>query len=193
MEKSYWEKRWQENQIGWDIGNVSTPLKEYFDQLTDKNFKILIPGCGNAYEAEYLLKQGFTNVYIVEISQLAVDSFLKRCPEFPSEHIFVEDFFLLEDQFDLIIEQTFFCAIDPKRRNEYAKKTFELLKPGGKLVGLLFNREFEGGPPFSGEKEEYVKTFSPYFEIAKMETAYNSIAPRKETELFIRLLKRNSI
>ena len=189
MEKAYWEKRWQENQTGWDIGSVSTPLKDYFDQLTDKNLKILIPGCGNAYEAEYLWEQGFVNTYIVEISDLAVVSFLKRYPKFPKDHIFMEDFFKLENQFDLVVEQTFFCAIDPQQRNAYAKKSAALLTPGRKLVGLLFNRPFEGGPPFGGNLEEYKKTFSPYFKLNVMETAYNSIPPRKGTELFINLVK----
>jgi len=191
MQKHYWETRWKENRTGWDIGEISTPLKEYFDQLTDKNLKILIPGCGNAYEAEYLLNKGFTNVYIVEIAQLAVDSFLKRCPQFPKDKIIVADFFELKDQFDLIVEQTFFCAIDPIRRDEYVKQTAQLLKPGGKLVGLLFDRDFDGGPPFGGNKEEYLNRFEPYFEIRIMETAYNSIDPRKGKELFICLLKKS--
>jgi SAM-dependent methyltransferase len=189
MQKEYWDKRWQDQQTGWDVGKVSTPLKDYFDQITDKNLRILIPGCGNAYEAEYLWEQGFQNTYIVEISELAVESFLKRYPKFPKDHVFISDFFLLNEQFDLIIEQTFFCAIDPKMREAYAKKSAELLKPGGKLVGLLFNRDFEGGPPFGGHKEEYLKTFSPYFKITTMDTAYNSIEPRKGTELFINLSK----
>lgn len=190
MQKEYWEKRWQENQTGWDVGEISTPLKQYFDQLADKNLKILIPGCGNAYEAEYLLSKGFLNVFIVEISQLAVDSFLKRCPQFAKDKIIVGDFFLLKNQFDLIVEQTFFCAIDPIRRDEYVKQCAQLLKPKGKLVGLLFNREFEGGPPFGGNKEEYLKRFASYFEIDVMETANNSIPQRKGTELFIRLIKK---
>jgi hypothetical protein len=46
------------NETGWDLGQVSPPLKAYIDQLTDKNLRILIPGCGNSYEAEYLLEKG---------------------------------------------------------------------------------------------------------------------------------------
>lgn len=190
MEKNYWDKRWKDQQTGWDVGSVSTPLKAYFDQLTNKDLRILIPGCGNAYEAEYLWEQGFHQTFIVEISELAVESFLKRYPKFPKDHIYTSDFFDLNIQFDLLIEQTFFCAIDPSRRNDYARHAAELLKPGGKLVGVLFNRDFEGGPPFGGHLEEYVKTFSPYFELATCETCYNSIAPRKDTELFIRFIRK---
>lgn len=190
MEKEYWDKRWADQQTGWDIGYVSTPIKEYFDQMTDKNQRILIPGCGNAYEAEYLWEQGFKNTWIVEISQLAVDSFLKRYPKFPKDHIFVTNFFALQEKFDCVVEQTFFCAIDPSMRASYAKKVSEILNPGGKLVGLLFNRHFDGGPPFGGNQAEYEATFGPYFSIEKMENAYNSIPPRKDTELFIRFTKK---
>ncbi|MBI3135084.1 MAG: methyltransferase domain-containing protein [Bacteroidetes bacterium] len=190
MQKEYWDKRWQNQQTGWDVGHISTPLKDYFDQLTDKKLKILIPGCGNAYEAEYLWEQGFHNTFIVEISELAVASFLKRYPGFPKEHIFTTDFFKLEGQFDLVVEQTFFCAIDPKLRTAYAQKVAQLLKPGGKLVGVLFNRDFEGGPPFGGWRDEYIQTFNPYFELKVIETAYNSIPPRAGTELFIKFLKK---
>ena len=55
---SFWNERYSTNQTGWDLKGPSTPLKEYIDQITNKNIKILIPGCGNAYEAEYLLEKG---------------------------------------------------------------------------------------------------------------------------------------
>jgi len=64
--------------MGWDIGYPSTPIKEYADQLTDKSIQILIPGAGNAYEAEYLWKQGFSNVHILDISEIPLKEFKKR-------------------------------------------------------------------------------------------------------------------
>ena len=57
--ENYWTERYANNQTGWDFGYVSAPLKEYFDQLTDRSLRILIPGAGNAYEAEYLWSLGF--------------------------------------------------------------------------------------------------------------------------------------
>ena len=55
FDKEYWNEKYLQGSAGWDIGYASTPLVEYFSQLTDKNLRILIPGCGNAYEAEYLV------------------------------------------------------------------------------------------------------------------------------------------
>ena len=110
-------------------------------------------------------------------------------PDFPSENLFVTDFFQHGGKYDLILEQTLYCAIDPSLRTKYAQKVNELLKTGGKLVGLLFDRNFESGPPFGGSKAKYMECFSPYFSHLKMEACYNSIEPRKGTELFIQLQK----
>ena len=59
---NYWEERYQNNEIGWDVGAITTPLKDYIDQITDKSIRILIPGAGNGYEFDYLIKKGFFNV-----------------------------------------------------------------------------------------------------------------------------------
>ena len=193
MEKSFWDSRWQQQLTGWDLGEVSPPLKSYIDKLENKALKILIPGCGNAYEAEYLWQKGFHNTYIVEISELAVKSFLKRYPVFPENQIFIQDFFELKGQYDLIIEQTFFCAINPQMRKAYTEIMYELLKPGGKLAGLLFNRDFEGGPPFGGSKEDYEKLFSTKFEINTLINAVNSVKPRENSELFFEFTKKQLI
>ena len=185
----YWSKRYNQNQIGWDCGKITSPLKEYIDQLTNKDIKILIPGCGNAYEGEYLWNQGFKNTYILDFAPEAILNFKKLVPDFPNENIHELDFFDHSDKYDLIIEQTFFCAIHPTRRNEYAAHVSNMLNEKGKLVGVLFNRDFEGGPPFGGCIEEYQNLFSIYFSEVKMNPCYNSIKPRINSELFIRLVK----
>jgi thiopurine S-methyltransferase len=185
-DKAYWENRWQEQKTGWDIGFASKPLKEYIDQLSDKNLKILIPGCGNAYEAEYLFNKGFKNVYVMDISLTAIASFRKRVPNFPESHILNEDFFQHQGQYDCILEQTFFCALDPALRPNYVEKMYELLTPDGRLAGLLFDDPLnEDHPPFGGSAEEYRRLFEPYFHLKTFEKAYNSIPPRAGREIFM--------
>jgi thiopurine S-methyltransferase len=190
MEKEFWDKRWENKETGWDVGTISTPLKTYIDQITDKNIRILIPGCGNSYEAEYLNEIGFKNVYIIDISDYAVASFKKRCPDFPLEQILCDDFFELKDTFDLIIEQTFFCAINPEMRKAYVEQMFQLLQPNGKLVGLMFDFPLDAGPPFGGSIEEYKELFAEKFIIAKMEKCNNSIEPRAGRELWVSFIKK---
>jgi len=89
------------------------------------------------------------------------------------------------------VEQTFFCALDPSLRKDYVAKMVELLKPGGKLVGLLFDRQFEeAGPPFGGSKAEYEELFSGKLQISTLAPCYNSIGPRAGTELFLIAVKQ---
>ena len=95
-------------------------------------------------------------------------------------------------KYDLIVEQTFFCAIDPSLRTVYAEKMAKLLNPKGKLVGLLFDCNFDGGPPFGGSKTEYITYFEPYFKFNFLEKCYNSISPRAGNELFICLENKNT-
>ena len=190
LNAEYWKTRYQENQIGWDVGYATTPFVEYFKHLKDRNTSILIPGCGHGYEGEALFKLGFTNITLLDYAAEAKTNFLKRVPDFPSDQFLIGDFFALKGQFDLILEQTFFCALKPHHRPDYAKKMFELLKQNGKLVGLLFKFPLtEKGPPFGGNKAEYLTYFEDKFIIQKMEEAYNSIGPRKGNELFFELEK----
>lgn len=193
LDKNYWNNRYNTGQTGWDIREVSTPLKEYINQLHNKDLAILLPGCGNAYEAVYLLQQGFTNITLIDIAPKVVQDVKIKLKEYEGSRlqIICGDFFELNQTFDLIIEQTFFCALEPSLRNDYADKMYELLNDGGKLAGVLFNRSFEGGPPFGGSKEEYLQIFTTKFTIKIMEECYNSILPRAGSELFF-ILKRNA-
>ncbi|MBD0851181.1 methyltransferase [Maribacter arenosus] len=186
LNKEYWDDKYAQNTTGWDIGYVSTPLKEYIDQLKDKNSKILIPGAGNGHEVEYLFKKGFTNIYVIDIALQPLQNLKARIPSFPDNHLIHMDFFdLTISDFDLILEQTFFCALDPSLREAYAMKMHGLLGPNGKLSGLLFDFPLtEDGPPFGGSVAEYRSIFSQYFTIKVLEPAYNSIKPRKDNELF---------
>ncbi len=152
---AYWERRYEVKDTNWDVKGITTPLKTYIDQLTDKNLRILIPGAGNAYEAEYLFKQGFEQVYVMDIAHQPLQHLAERVPDFPAHHLLLEDFFLHQGAYDLILEQTFFCALPPSMRPLYARHMHELLTPRrGKLVGLLFNDVLNADkPPFGGNKE----------------------------------------
>jgi len=182
----FWEDKYQKETMGWNIGYPSTPIKTYIDQLKDKNIKILIPGAGNAYEAEYLHNNGFVNVWVIDLAKSPLDNLKKRVPNFPESHLIQGDFFNHNSQYDLIIEQTFYCALNPALRDDYVKKMTDLLVTKGKLIGLLFDFELtEQGPPFGGSANEYKKRFSKYFDIKVLEKAHNSINPRKGKELFV--------
>ena len=192
LKKDYWNNRYINQQINWDLGQVSPPIKTYINQISNKNLKILIPGAGNGYEALYLLEQRFTNVTVVDFAEKPLVDLAQKLKTHRTQnyHLIQDDFFKLIGQFDLILEQTFFCAIHPSLRENYVKQILSLLKPNGKLVGLLFNKQFTfEGPPFGGTIEEYQLLFQNKFQINKIEEAYNSVKPRIGSELFINFTK----
>lgn len=184
MNKEYWEERYKSNETGWDTSKITTPLQEYIDQIDNKELKILIPGAGNSYEFDYLIENGFSNVTVVDLAKQPIENILKRNPKF-EDNLIEGDFFELDKTYDLIIEQTFFCALNPELRAIYVTKMDSLLSKKGKIAGLLFDFPLsEIGPPFGGSKEEYLDLFSEKFNIKTLEKAHNSIKPRKDKELF---------
>ena len=137
----FWQQRYEQDSIGWDMGQVSPPLQAYIDQLPEsaKSQAVLVPGAGNAYEVGYLHEQGFTNVTLVDFAPAPIEAFAERYPDFPAEHLICADFFELSPaqyQFDWVLEQTFFCAINPARRDEYVAHIKDGKCPAGECKAL---------------------------------------------------------
>ena len=113
-------RRHQNNDTPWHIGLVSTPIKEYIDQIKNKKISVLIPGAGHPHEAAYLAEHGFEDITICDISPTAIQNIQTELHEYPQIKYLCTDFFNIEGNYDLILEQSFFCAINPSlRENEY--------------------------------------------------------------------------
>lgn len=201
----YWDQRYSSDNTTWDMRQVSPPLEAYFSQLQNKQVSILIPGCGNSYEAAWLLDHDFTSITLIDISEVLtarLRGLFAAIPD-PPLQILTGDFFQITGQYDLIIEQTFFCALDPSLRERYITHMHSLLRPGGKLIGLLFDQNFVGasslapprsfpslcsgissGPPFGGHKTEYQNLLEKKFTLRTLAPCYNSLSPRAGSELF---------
>ena len=190
LSDNYWQNRYVSNDFGWDLGQVSPPLKKYFESIENKELKILIPGAGNGYEAEWLFENGFKNVHLLDFALAPIENFISKNTNFPKNNIHPINFFDLKENFDLIVEQTFFCALDPKLRENYVNKMHSSINANGKLVGLLFHDKLnDDKPPFGGYKEEYIELFKHKFNIENMEITDLSVQPRLDRELFFEMTK----
>ncbi len=190
LDADYWNDRYKAGQTGWDMHQASPPLTDYIDTLSDKKLRILIPGCGNAHEADYLLKKGFKNVTLIDISEVVTKRIAEKYIDQPI-NIVCADFFKHTGTYNLILEQTFFCTLSPMMRENYIDKCSELLVPGGKIAGVLFNKPLGiPGPPFISGDEEYKKIFGSRFTINRFEDCKNSIPPRLGKEVFFEVEKK---
>jgi len=191
LDQQFWDERYASGRTGWDIGYASTPLTTYIDQLNDLNLNILIPGAGNGYEVIYLIEKGFNNLSVIDISSAAIKNIGHKLPEGHSVNLIRDDYFNHQGSYDIILEQTFFCALLPELRQKYVSHSHSLLKDQGCIVGLLFNVIFEReGPPFGGSQEEYRHLFQDFFSIRYCDPCYNSIVPRAGSEVFIKFIKK---
>lgn len=185
LDQTYWHTRYLLGDTPWDIGYPSPAIIDFCEKLPQKEWRILIPGAGYAHEAEWLWRNGFRQVYVCDWAAPAFEPLRQRVPDFPEAQMLVTDFFALDDTFDLILEQTFFCALPPVRRTDYVQQCARLLPEGGLLAGLLFASPFPfEGPPFGGTETEYRQLFEPHFHIQQMAITPLSIEPRRGNELF---------
>lgn len=187
LDENYWQNRYHTNETQWDTAGITTPLQAYIDQLPCQDIRVLVPGAGNGYEAEYLFNKGF-DVTVIDMARTPLQNLKSRCPAFPDDKLVHGDFFDHEGRYNLILEQTFFCALPPALRPQYALKMHELLLPDGILAGVLFDLPaHKAGPPFGGTLSEYKSCFAALFEFKHFERCYNSIKPRAGKEFFIEL------
>lgn len=190
MDEAFWSERYRNKDTGWDVGEPTPPIISIADKIENPDARILIPGAGNAWEAEYIWHQGFDNIFVLDISQRALDNFSRRNPDFPEEQLIHTNFFDHQGEYDLIIEQTFFCAIHPSQRKQYVEKMYSLLADGGVLTGVLFNDPLNSDrPPFGGNTLEYLGYFSPVFSKLSLKECKNSIPQRSGRELLLRAEK----
>ena len=186
---AFWDQLYMTGSTGWDLKSANPVFAEL---LEDENFikpgKLLITGCGKGYDAVAAAKSGF-EVIAVDFSHAALE-YARDLAESESVRIkfLEEDIFTLGNEllesFDAVYEYTTYCAISPARRKEFAQKISSLIKPGGKLLALIFPvDEREGGPPYRIDLLEYYRNFSEYLQLEFSSKSINSIKPRKDKEV----------
>jgi SAM-dependent methyltransferase len=189
---AYWDARYVNGETGWDLGSPSPAFMDFFSSISNKEMAVLIPGCGNAHEAAWLMESGFAQVTVLDIAPSAIHSLRARFHAVEGKQLTIvqADFFEWEGQYDLIFEQTFFCALHPDKRPAYVRQMHKLLRPNGLLIGLLFNRSFDASPPYGGSIDEYQALFEPYFNKVQLLPTSMSVQPRQGTELWMEWQKK---
>ena len=150
-----WESMWKNGLsrgTAFDGGAASPALVGYLNRVkstattattatTPKT--ALVPGAGRAWDAAALAEHGF-QVQAWDIARSAVVEAQLQVNETPfasSIAVVHQDFFVSvkgEEQFDLIWDCTFLCALPSSSRQAWAQRHAALLKPGGSLVCLVF-------------------------------------------------------
>ena len=186
-----WEADYERKTDGWDLGGPTPTFKRLAVTGRFKPGRMVVPGAGRGHDAREFARHGF-QVTAIDFASHAVHE-MKRLadPNAPIE-ILQHDLFSLprelDNSFDYLLEYTCFCAIDPKRRADYADLVTRLLKPGGTYIDMAFPLDGRaGGPPFSVSESEVMNLFTQRgFKLVSREKPEDSIKPRRHAEeLFI--------
>lgn len=151
-----WEDAWKEGRTRWDAGDSAPALKKLVESGSLPSGRALVPGCGTGYDLLTLSRavDQVVGIDLAPTAKRAFDGFVEERGLDPARtQYLVEDFFAFapEAPFDLFWDYTFLCAIDPDRRQDWARRVDELVAEGGELVTLIFPVVDEpmnpGGPP----------------------------------------------
>lgn len=177
----FWESRYRDHTTPWDAGKVPDALRDYTKRIKSGG-RILIPGCGSAYEAGYLAENGF-DVLAIDFSPAAVELAKKNLFRF-GNIVRLADFFEFDygKPYEVIYERAFLCALPPRMWPQYAPRMAQLLRPGGELAGFFFVRETEKGPPFGTTPEALHALLDPHFDLVEDRIATDSIPVFQDAE-----------
>lgn len=182
-----WEADYRGKTDGWDLAGPTPALKRLAVSGRFQPGKMLVPCAGRGHDAREFARHGF-EVTAIDFSPSAVEEMRRLAdPEAPIE-IMQHDMFELphrmDGAFDYVLQYTCFCAIDPKRRTDYADLVARLLKPGGVYIDLAFPLDGRaGGPPFAVSDDEIIGLFGERgFDLVSREKLPDSVSPRRHAE-----------
>lgn len=190
-----WERDYQRGTAGWDMGTPTPVFRRLLKTRKYPPGRMMIPGAGRGHDAREFARHGF-QVVAVDFAQDAIRAMHQLMTPDSTHTILPQDFFQLppeyDNAFDYVLEYTCYCAIDPKRRDEYADKVAQFLKRGGIYIALAFPLDDHvGGPPFAVNADELVARMEQRgLKLLRREFPHDSVKPRHGREELIEMEKQ---
>ncbi|MDA8389363.1 MAG: thiopurine S-methyltransferase [Gammaproteobacteria bacterium] len=185
MEQEFWQRRWQENRIGFHQSEVNRFLRTHSDRFAARlNGAIFVPLCGKSLDLAWL-RTHMPPVLGVELSVLAVEAFFREQQitarqtvrgafgvyEAPGIELLVGDYFALTADVTgpiaAVYDRAALIALPPSMRARYAAHMAGLLRPRTPvlLVAPFSPKDPEEGPPFAVSEEEVRALYGESFRV----------------------------
>lgn len=177
-----WNERYLADDFPWDLGRPAAVVQSLAARALGRAEgpkRIIVPGCGRAWDVEALADRGHAVVGL-DVAPAALDPARRRIAarDLPGAVELVVGDVLVEpgrapdggDGFDGWVEHTCFCALDPAVWPRYVEAAYRRLVPGGALFGAFLHFE-GGGPPHGTNPDELRRLFEPRFEIEMLAPA----------------------
>ena len=199
---AFWEELYTDGKDGWELGGPAPPLVAWLDAGgrlgmgdTSGPARVAVPGAGRGHDARLLARRGY-RVWGFDFAATAVAQAAALAQREGAAVSYEQrDIFTIgadyAGSFDGVWEYTCFCAIDPRRREEYARVVHAIMRPGGTLLGCFYPlRDGEDGPPFPVSPPEIERVLAPHFRILDSGPPAASAERRRGLEWFVRAERR---
>ena len=167
----FWDTRYRDGVTPWDAGRVPPKLAQWLPGQPASQTpgrRVLVPGCGSGYEVRAFAEHG-DDVLGIDFSDAAIEAARRTLGELAAR-VRKADFFTLDSPpFALVYERTFLCALPPRERSRWARRTAELVRGGGVLAGFFYYGEGERGPPFGITPRDLHALLDPAFTLLEDE------------------------
>jgi thiopurine S-methyltransferase len=188
MDPDFWHERWRTGQIGFHQAAADRNLIEHWPSLElPRGSSVLVPLCGKSLDMLWLRDRGYS-VLGIELSAIAVESFFAEngiiarrssaahleIYEAPQLKLLCADLFsLIRPQLgriDALYDRAAAIAFRASQRPPYVQKIASLLEAGtpGLLIAVEYPQSQMPGPPFSLERDEVMRLYSPFFEVEEL-------------------------
>jgi len=162
-----WNQRYTSGEMPWVLHKIPATLRSFLKRTRRKG-RVLIPGCGTEHGVIKVFADTGFEVTAIDFSPVALAETKKALGNFDGR-IMRADFFKSDfgRRFDLVYERTLLCAMHPRRWARYAKRVAELLRPGGKLIGIFFYGTEPEPPPYPINKAQAAEIFGKSFRLLR--------------------------
>jgi hypothetical protein len=205
----FWDGLYAGGQDGWELGEPAPALVDWLDagglfscggpdmapalpqpRTAGHRPHIAVPGAGRGHDARLLARRGyrvtafdFAEAAVAEARRLAAAEAVDLAVEQRDVFTLARDY---AGAFDGVWEYTCFCAIDPARRDEYARALHAILRPGGLLLACFFPlRDGGDGPPFPVSRADIERALAGRFTVLEAGPPPRSVERRRGLEWLV--------
>jgi SAM-dependent methyltransferase len=168
---AFWDERISAGFTPWDARGVPPAFGRWLDDSgPGTGARVLVPGCGSAYEVAALAARG-CDALAIDYSAVAVERARASLGPDLGRRVRQADFFAFDAApFDWIYERAFLAALPPRLWAAWGERCARLLRPGGGLAGFFFVDETAAeprrGPPFAARSAELHGLLDDAFDLA---------------------------
>jgi SAM-dependent methyltransferase len=168
---AFWDERFAAGFTPWDACGMPPAFGRWLASAVGPaaGARVLIPGCGAAYEVEALAARG-CEVLAVDYSAEAIERARETLGTELGRRVMQADFFTFDAApFDWIYERAFLAALPPRLWTVWGQRCAQLLRQGGSMAGFFFVDEAAAeprrGPPFPVTSAELRRLLGGSFDL----------------------------